>query len=394
MCRLRLRTPGVDADTGPEDVTIESTDTTIRPDQDQDVEATRQVLARDMKRVVAACLNLCPKPAAIVLYGGYGRGEGSWYQDDPGLWHPYNDYDVLIVAEDHPPRSRVVEAEKALAAEVGIRWIDLSVRTPDELRAAAASILNYDIKYASRVLYGDSTTLDLIPLIDASRLSWVEAKVLYNTRLYTFLGCFDEAGPGSPLRGEGSRFFRNQMAKAVLSVVDVLLLAGGLYDASYRERIRRVLELHPDRADLQSLCPWALSEKLRPRAPEMSGAEALELYHAVRDLFLAEMYPALSIHFGRTIDGPEDLVFATRWLPINLLKRIYWMIKFRSMQVERKHAVFFAQAFLLSAYRREGIHEPHLETALSLLRKLDPTISSGADWNRARIEAARLRMET
>ncbi len=361
-----------------------------------DTETTQfeDVLARDMKTVVAACSSLCPDPVAIVLYGGYGRGEGSWYQDPPGTWHPYNDYDILIVTTQHPPRPRVIEVEKSLAEEIGIRWIDISLKTPHALRSAHPSILNYDTKYASRVLYGDSTILDQMPDIDPSQLPGVEAKILYTTRLYTFLGCLDESGFDETLRNEASRFFRNQMAKAVLGVIDVMLLAQGRYDSSYRERTRRILELHPDRADLQRLCQWALEEKLRPRAPEMDHDAVLDLYHEVRDLFLAQMYPALSHHFGRPVDGPEDVVRATRWLPVNFLKRIYWLIKFRGLRVEREHAVFFAQAFLLSAYRREGIHEPHLQAAVSHLRSVDPTIDARIDWNRARIEAARLRMET
>ncbi len=356
-------------------------------------DATSEVLERDLRLIVASCLERFPNLRAIILYGGYGRGEGSWYQDSDGAWHAYNDYDVLIVSEKRAPKTELGALEKRLAKKIGIRWVDLGLKTSADLRAWNQSILSYDTKYASKVLYGDASVLDEIPEVKADRLPWVEARVLYQVRLYTLLGSLGPNGMAVTLHDEEARFFRNQMAKAILAAVDVLLLAHGRYHASYRERVRRVLELYPDRQNLQELCPWALSEKLRPQAPEMKPHEVARLYHSARDLFLREMYPALSKEFGRRIEGPLDVVRASRWLPTALLKRIYWVAKFRGLRMEREQAVFFAQAFLVSAFRRDGIHEPDLRHAILHLRFADPGISASLDWNQARIEASRLRME-
>lgn len=355
--------------------------------------ATEAVLERDLARIVAACLELVPDPQAIVLYGGYGRGEGSWYRDETAAWRPYNDYDLLLVCDERIPKARLAPLRTALAREIGIRWIDISVRSIGELAKSKPSILDYDTKYASRVVHGDSKVLDHIPEIRADRLPSVEARVLYFTRLYTLVGSLDADGFETTLAGERSRFFRNQLAKAVLAVVDVLLLGDGAYDASYRVRVDRVRQRYPERSELTELAAWALAEKLRPTAPAMDGAAIRELYFRVRELFLSEMYVALGRHFGRDIRGPEDVEFSMRWLPAQLARRVYWLAKFRSRIKERELAVGLAQAYLVSACRREGIFERDLGKAFKLLRFVDSQIPPRLDWNAARLESARLRME-
>jgi len=38
------------------------------------------------------------KKDAVILCGGYGRGEGGWFMKD-GTFKPYNDYDLFLVFE-------------------------------------------------------------------------------------------------------------------------------------------------------------------------------------------------------------------------------------------------------------------------------------------------------
>jgi predicted nucleotidyltransferase len=100
-----------------------------------EADATDEVLERDRRLIVASCLELLRSLRAILLYGGYGRGEGSWYQDPDGAWHPYNDYDVLIVSEQRVPKAELDALEERLGKEIGIRWIDLGLRSAADLRA-------------------------------------------------------------------------------------------------------------------------------------------------------------------------------------------------------------------------------------------------------------------
>lgn len=336
---------------------------------------------------------LLPDLRAIILYGGFGRDEGSWFQDELGTWRPYNDYDICIVTERKASRHELKALEESLAKEIGINWIDLCQLSPDEMKRLRPSIKNYDFKNASKVIYGDSTVLDLIPEIDATTLPMKEAQILYFTRLYTLLGSLDENGLHQNLEGEASRFFRNQMTKAILAVVDVLLLAKGAYHASYRKRVERVAELYPEKVDFLTLSRWALEEKLRPQAPPMTSQEVRKLYESVHAQYLPEMYLALSLRFGKRVTGPKDVEFCMKWCPIILIKRLYWVLKFRSLRMEKQVSVMLAQSYIAAAWTPAGINEDLLQQGGALLRRVDNRISTGLTWDVARIEVARLRME-
>ncbi len=349
-------------------------------------------LKEDIALLVRRCSALVPERTAIILYGGFGRNEGSWFEAKPGMWQPYNDYDVCIITDRKAPNHAVKTLATSLALEIGIHWVDISQLSPRELRRLRPSIKNYDFKNASKVIYGDPTVLGLIPDIDPSTLPMKEAQILFFTRLYPLIGSLDENGVDQDLEGESTRFFRNQMAKAVLAAVDVLLLAKGAYDASYCKRVERVAEVYPEKLDFLELGRWALKEKLRPQAPPMTAREVREMYELVRHHYLTEMYCALSLRFGRRIASPKDIEFCMKWLPVSLMKRLYWVLKFRDLRMGRQISVLNAQSYLAAAWGPDCINEELLRQGVSLLRRVDNRISTGLTWDEARLEAARLRM--
>ena len=355
--------------------------------------AREEILQQHLQLIIDACAQLCPTLRAIILYGGFGRDEGSWFQDEQGVWRPYNDYDICVITNRKAPKAKVKDVEQSLAKKIGINWIDLGQLSPEEMKGLRPSIKNYDFKNASKVIHGDATVLDMIPEIDATTLPMKEAQVLYFTRLYTLIGSLDKNGLEQDLQGEASRFFRNQMAKAILAVVDVLLLAKGAYDASYRKRVERVAELYPEKENFLELGRWALDEKLRPQSPKMKSPEVRQMYQSVHSYYLPQMYRALSLRFGKRITGPSDIEFCMKWIPISLLKRVYWMLKFRDLRAERTISVQLAQSYVAAAWAPDRINKKLLQQAVALLRRVDDRLSTGLTWDQARLEAARLRME-
>lgn len=356
--------------------------------------AVRETVMRGhLGLIVDACRAACPNLQAIILYGGFGRDEGSWFQDEDGRWRPYNDYDLRIVSRERVPDEVLKTLARTLAREIGIRWIDLGWFHPDDLKRLRPSILNYDFKYASQVIHGDSGVLNKIPEFDGSMLPMEEARTLFFTRLYPFVGSLGEEGLNTALEGEESRFFRNQMAKAVLAAVDVLLLFKGAYDASYRTRVERLAALYPTEDEFVALSRWALSEKLRPQASPMSPGEVRELYARVHRHFFSVMYRGLSAWHRREVMTPEDIEVAMKWRPAAVMKRLYWFMKFRNFHMERQMAVMLAQAYIAAAWIPDGVNENWLKRGLTLLRRADARLPRRMTWDAARREAARLRME-
>ena len=351
---------------------------------------TSQVLERDIKHIVQECLKLTPDLYAIILYGSYGRNEGGWYKDRLGFWKPYNDYDICIVVETKVSTYKIKKVEKELVEKLPIRWIDLGQKTYKELINLSPSILNYDFKNGSTIIAGDKDILTNIPNISSETLPIKECLTLYFTRIFTLIGSFKKNGLQLDLSGEDSRFFRNQMAKSVLAVIDVLLLAKGGYDSSYVIRLKRVLKFYPDNITLQELGNWALQEKLSPQSPDMSAVAVQLLYEKVLTFFENEMNKALSLCFNHDIRSPVDIEYCIKRKPVALLKRLFWFI-LHGRVVENQMYVQLAQSYLIAAWSPNMIDHHHLGRAIKLLKKVDNKDVS--TWDDARLLAAQLRME-
>lgn len=357
---------------------------------DKDIKtAFNQHIGLILKAFGKVSLNL----EAVILYGGYARNEGSWIIEQNGNCRPYNDYDILLVIENKIPIDRIGFLRKELAEQIGIRWVDIDQKTPAELKKLKATIYNYDLKYASRVIQGDPNVFNLIPEINASRLPLKEAETLYITRLWTLLGSLDSKGLSVDREGEESRFFRNQMAKAVLAVVDALLLQKGAYHPSYKERIKRLDDLFPEKDELGELSKWALEEKLRPKAPYMKQKYIRKLYSKVHQFFINEMYNVLSKYYKCQVCNPGDIETHIKYSRCNMVKRIGWLVLRRNTTWERKIAVNLAQSYITSAYSEMQIDEKFLQRGIRYIKYLDASFPEDSSWDEARVKVAHLRME-
>ena len=142
-----------------------------------------QVLERHLRLIVDRVRSLSDGLRAVVLYGGYGRDEGSWYVDKTGAVRPYNDYDLLLVLDRVIERNEREQLRAELAGNVLFGGIDISQKTTGELSSLRPSIFNYDLKYASKVIWGDANILQMIPDISASSLPIEEVETLFFTRM-------------------------------------------------------------------------------------------------------------------------------------------------------------------------------------------------------------------
>jgi predicted nucleotidyltransferase len=343
----------------------------------------RETLHRHLRIIVQECLAEFGTLEAIILYGGYGRGEGGWIEDREE-WRPYNDYDIVVVVRQKLHASRVVKIRKKLAEMLGIRWVDLSQKTPTRLKWLRPSIYNYDLRNASSTIYGSRELSKAIPRFEASELPLDEVLTLFCTRLWPFMGALGENAWSQGVEGEDARFFRNQMAKATLAAVDVILLLHGEYHPSYRERVNRACAKSSVASDDCHLFRWALEEKLLPTSPIMSGREVTKLYDQVHRLFARIMYQGLSAHFGREIVNVYQLERAYRRNIKTLLMRIAFLFLKRNLKFERVILINIVQFYLFAAYEGDGeINSNLLRQANNFLSELDTSIHKSMSWYKA-----------
>jgi predicted nucleotidyltransferase len=331
---------------------------------------------------------------SIILYGSYGRGEGAFFYRDGDI-HTYNDYDILIVAKDKLDAFKLANTKLALESTLSIKWIDLSQKTISKLKKLKPSIFNFDLKYGSKVIWGDQSVFEYIPKFKPEDIGLKEAKILFFTRIYTFLGSLKKTAFRDGVIGEDARFFRNQMAKAVLAVVDILLLQKKAYHQSYNLRVNRVKNLYPENIDLIQLADWALKEKLMPMDTSMSNKEVEALYSKVLILFLNEMKAVLSKFYGKKINTVDDFKKAKYYSLSDLVDRIKVTVASKSLA---RHGQIFnvqiAQAYIAEAYTQgEKERLLTLQKVLQIINKNFNNELTDRDWNTLRLTVAKLRME-
>lgn len=350
------------------------------------------MLNHHIATIVEECLAITRQPEAIVLYGSYGRGEGAWYQAADGKWHPYNDYDLCLIARDRIGDDIIKSLKTVLAGRLCIRWVDICQFHPNSLRLFKPSIFNYDLKYASKVIYGNPDILDNIPRLDSDDLPLKEVETLFFTRLYALIGSVDEKSILYGIVGESSRFFRNQMAKAILAIVDSLLLAKSSYHASYITRVNRFSDLYPEKNDILKLSQWALREKLHPCDVSMTAKEVNDLYGEVCRAYFRELYPVLTRFYRRPIRRAQDIENCLLQTVVQRLKIICWRIMRWDNQLEQNLNANVAQCYIAESWIQGGISDQYLKRAVSLINAAGGNVTEQMTWDEARYEIARIRM--
>ncbi len=318
----------------------------------RDIEVNK-TLSRDIETIKKISLEILDKEdiISISLYGGYGRGEGSWVVEEIDgqiKVKPYNDYDIALVVKKKFSLQKLRQLESELLNCLDVKWIDLCQYTVSNLKFFNTTIKNYDFKYASKRIYGEMDVLAYIPSMDVKSISLKDVETLYITRLWTLVGSFPKKGLIKMSKDE-EMFFRNQMAKAILAVVDSVLVLNKEYDASYKKRVQKLVNFSRD-DELLELAEWALDEKLFPKSEGMDEGEIKNLYSKVNKLFFRYFYLSLSKYYKKTIRTPEDIDKFIIYNPIDLVKRKIKKVVFNDNRAELHMHLSILQGYIAYYY--------------------------------------------
>jgi hypothetical protein len=231
-------------------------------------------LARTCDHVRNGVQRIIPeaKLEAILLGGGYGRGEGGVLMTAYGD-RPYNDLEFYIcvrgnrVVSDWRYARALHQLAHRLSPLAGVE-IEFKIISIAHLRRSPVTMFYYDLAMGHRWLLGDETLLrgcehhciaSDIPLSEATRLLMNRCSGLLFARrkLETPRFTLDDAD-----------FVGRNLAKAQLAFGDVVLAAVGQYDWSCLERRERLQHLTtplPRLAEIHRHHAAGVKFKLHPR---------------------------------------------------------------------------------------------------------------------------------
>lgn len=250
---------------------------------------------------------------AIVLTGGYGRGEGG-IQDLCGVVTPHNNYDLLLVLKRSHPwckpglRMRLVDLRTTLRYYVPVD-IDFSVISENELQIAPFRLLLCDARHASRVLWGNPMVMNTLPHMALDEVPMIEGLwLLVNRGTLLLINRFEYLNNGIPLDEVRRKVVLRHIAKAVLGCGDAVLIGLGYYHWSYLEKRRRLEDLEAgEQCPVPGLCK-AYTDALEWRlAPDHGGRDASSVHHAQREAL--ELASWTHLWFERRRLGLENLTW-------------------------------------------------------------------------------------
>ena len=211
----------------------------------EDFERRMHSSLQSMGRSIADIMG--PRFVALILGGGYGRGEGACIVKD-GKEFPYNDFDLFIVTKgpsDLPKAIHDITTGYGKQLEIEV---DIGVPLPIEALAKLPhSLMFQDLLDGHVVITGDPNVLSThVPAHMADPLPAVEALRLLLNRGAGLLQAIQEA---SRMESDTSHrlpdpdFIRRNQQKCALALGDSLLIAKGLYRPPLHSR-RSLLQEH------------------------------------------------------------------------------------------------------------------------------------------------------
>ncbi|HVK58420.1 MAG TPA: hypothetical protein VM735_06550 [Candidatus Kapabacteria bacterium] len=189
---------------------------------------------------------------ALVLGGGYGRGEGGVLNTAEGD-KPYNDLEFYIIHHgsdllvERLYKSRVHEIAEELTHAAGIE-VEFKLLARHKLERSPVTMFYYDLIAGHRLIFGTETWLagcdqhraaHRIPLYEATRLLMNRCSGLLFAQERLLREEFTD---------DDADFAGRNLAKAKLALGDVLLAMRGQYHWSCRERQKRLRKLDAEGA--------------------------------------------------------------------------------------------------------------------------------------------------
>jgi hypothetical protein len=208
-------------------------------------------LERTCARIVSGIRGLIParKLEAVILGGGYGRGEGGVLRDAGGD-RPYNDLEFYVAVRGNRHLNEIryhrrLEVLGEILTHLADAEVEFKVTSLAQMAARPVTMFSYDLAAGHRLLWG-SAPADLqadwehhrcaenIPQSEATRLLMNRCSGLLFARVQL---------RQEPFTPSAADFVRRNIAKAQLACGDALLTAHGRYHWSCTERHRRLEEL-------------------------------------------------------------------------------------------------------------------------------------------------------
>lgn len=251
-------------------------------------------IGADMTLIVEEMLNSITdikKVKALVLGGGYGRGEGGVVVYN-GKEIPFNDYDFFVITGSisRKVRNRLNqqfhELHKRLTPVIGIDVDFGPVLSENKLPNLPFHIMWYELKEQHRVIWGDEQILKQMPDYDPKDISPEEAVKLMLNRATGLILAESKIVLD---RIEDYEFILRNIMKARIAIGDAYLICKKTYSTSYIERKKLLLLFRDDplikKNEMTLVYNQAIDYKINPDSANILYKDLYKLWKHTRNIF-------------------------------------------------------------------------------------------------------------
>jgi hypothetical protein len=268
-----------------------------------------------------ACRILSPAVCrAMVLLGGYGRGEGGVVVTDDGE-RPHNNLDFLIItrsvsqADQERLKTSVQEAVQPLEQAYAIEF-DVAAISESRLRRSPSLVMWYDMRFGHKTVVGDAAFVPALKHFCVERIpTWDVLNLLVNRG--TLIVINDQLIAVRELTTEEKQRIVKLAMKAIIGYGDAQLYFLGRYDWSYAEKQRRMRDCEEVPESFRKLYDEAIEFRFQPRYIDYEDRDMAEWMNDLRTV-LAPIH----LECERKRLGYEDLTWEN--YPENFFRRALW----------------------------------------------------------------------
>ncbi len=253
--------------------------------------------------------------AAVLLGGGYGRGEGGVFETSDGRKTLYNDLDFFVIAKNLS-RSRLKKIDRALASlgksfsrTIGIDVDFGPAKTLKQLAKMPFTMMWQELREGHQLIYGSEDVLNSLPDYDLHDLPRAEGLRLLLNR-GTGLLLTKQAFARENITAADRDFIGRNLYKAVLACGDVFLLLQKQYCSSVNKRLCLVERLGKKKLDAEDMELYRLAVRFKLSPQIYSTQELLELQRVVMILFEKTCLYFFSVCYNLAINNLQELKHA------------------------------------------------------------------------------------
>ena len=228
--------------------------------------------------------NIDPKQChALLLMGGYGKGEGGVLLID-GKERLHNNIDFLLVSKNRNTK-KLHKSLESIFSKISEKYsigIDFSVISDKKLKRSPPLMIWHDLYYGHETLLGDPDYIKNLPLNNPDDIP--ESAVLELIRNRLSLLVINEwlLDNNSILNDHLKKAFIRHVMKAIIGLGDALLYFLGRYHFSYVEKLKRI-KTHPDIPEnLKKLYEKAANFRFQPSYDEYMSVDLLQWQNEIK----------------------------------------------------------------------------------------------------------------